>query len=58
VIRGLQALSALYGMVLLDSPPLLPVTDAVALSKLAVGALVVVDADRILAHRCSNPWNH
>jgi succinoglycan biosynthesis transport protein ExoP len=34
-------------MVLLDSPPLLPVTDAVVLSNLAGGALVVVGADRI-----------
>jgi hypothetical protein len=30
-----------------DSPPLLPVTDAVVLSNLAGGALVVVGADRI-----------
>jgi capsular exopolysaccharide synthesis family protein len=45
----LERLSASYDMVLLDSPPLLPVTDAVVLSKLAGGALVVVGADR--AHR-------
>jgi polysaccharide biosynthesis transport protein len=43
----LERLSASYDMVLLDSPPLLPVTDAVVLSKLAGGALVVVGADRI-----------
>jgi polysaccharide biosynthesis transport protein len=43
----LNRLSASYDMVLLDSPPLLPVTDAVVLSKLAGGALVVVGADRI-----------
>jgi len=43
----LERLSASYAMVLLDSPPLLPVTDAVVLSKLAGGALVVVGADRI-----------
>lgn len=36
-----------YDMVLLDSPPLLPVTDAAILSKLAGGALLVVGADRI-----------
>jgi polysaccharide biosynthesis transport protein len=42
----LERLSASYDMVLLDSPPLLPVTDAVVLSKLAGGALVVVGADR------------
>jgi len=40
-------LSASYDTVLLDSPPLLPVTDAVVLSNLAGGALVVVGADRI-----------
>jgi capsular exopolysaccharide synthesis family protein len=43
----LERLSASYDMVLLDSPPLLPVTDAVVLSKLAGGALLVVGADRI-----------
>ncbi len=40
----LERLSASYDMVLLDSPPLLPVTDAVVLSNLAGGALVVVGA--------------
>jgi len=43
----LDRLSASYDMVLLDSPPLLPVTDAVVLSNLAGGALVVVGVDRI-----------
>jgi capsular exopolysaccharide synthesis family protein len=43
----LEQLSASYDMVLLDSPPLLPVTDAVVLSNLAGGALVIVGADRI-----------
>jgi succinoglycan biosynthesis transport protein ExoP len=43
----LEQLSEAYDMVLLDSPPLLPVTDAVVLSLLAGGALVVVGADRI-----------
>jgi polysaccharide biosynthesis transport protein len=43
----LEQLSVSYDMVLLDSPPLLPVTDAVVLSNLAGGALVVVGADRI-----------
>jgi capsular exopolysaccharide synthesis family protein len=43
----LERLSTVYDMVLLDSPPLLPVTDAVVLSKMAGGALVVVGADRI-----------
>jgi len=43
----LDRLTASYDMVLLDSPPLLPVTDAAVLTKLAGGALVVVGADRI-----------
>jgi polysaccharide biosynthesis transport protein len=43
----LDRLTASYDMVVLDSPPLLPVTDAAVLSKLAGGALVVVGADRI-----------
>ena len=43
----LERLSDSYDMVLLDSPPLLPVTDAVVLSNLAGGALVVVGVDRI-----------
>jgi succinoglycan biosynthesis transport protein ExoP len=42
----LERLSASYDMVLLDSAPLLPVTDAVVLSRLAGGALLVVGADR------------
>jgi capsular exopolysaccharide synthesis family protein len=43
----LNKLTASYDMVLLDSPPLLPVTDAAVLTKMAGGALVVVGADRI-----------
>jgi Mrp family chromosome partitioning ATPase len=43
----LERLSTSYDMVLLDSPPLLPVTDAVVLSNLAGGALVVVGVDSI-----------
>jgi tyrosine-protein kinase len=43
----LERLSGSYDMVLLDSPPLLPVTDGVVLSNLAGGALVVVGVDRI-----------
>jgi polysaccharide biosynthesis transport protein len=54
----LERLSAVYDIVLLGSPPLLPVTDAVVLSTMAGGAFVVVGADRILAHSCSSPWNH
>jgi capsular exopolysaccharide synthesis family protein len=43
----LEELTANYDMVLLDSPPVLPVTDAAVVSKLAGGALVVVGTDRI-----------
>jgi polysaccharide biosynthesis transport protein len=43
----LDRLTASYDMVLLDSPPLLPVTDAAVLSKMASGALLVVGVDRI-----------
>jgi len=43
----LDRLTASYDMVVLDSPPLLPVTDAAVLTKMAGGALVVVGADRI-----------
>lgn len=43
----LQRLGDTYDVILLDSPPLLPVTDATILTKLAGGALVVVGADRI-----------
>ena len=43
----LENLTSTYDMVLLDSPPVLPVTDAAVLSKMAGGALIVVGADRI-----------
>ncbi|GAA3607379.1 tyrosine-protein kinase domain-containing protein [Microlunatus ginsengisoli] len=43
----LDQLGESYDVVLLDSAPLLPVTDAAILTKLAGGALVVVGADRI-----------
>jgi polysaccharide biosynthesis transport protein len=43
----LERLCASYDMVLLDSPPLLPVTDAVVLTKMSGGAVVIVGADRI-----------
>lgn len=47
-MKGLLAtLEAKYDVVLLDTPPLLPVTDATILTKLVGGALVVVGADRI-----------
>jgi len=43
----LATLEARYDVVLLDTPPLLPVTDATILTKLVGGALVVVGADRL-----------
>ena len=43
----LTRLEAAYDMVLLDSAPLLPVTDAAVLSNLSSGALLVVSADQI-----------
>jgi polysaccharide biosynthesis transport protein len=43
----LARLEATYDMVLLDSAPLLPVTDAAVLSNLASGTLLIVGADRI-----------
>jgi succinoglycan biosynthesis transport protein ExoP len=43
----MERLSSTYDVVLLDSPPVLPVTDALVLSKLARGTLVVVGLDQI-----------
>jgi polysaccharide biosynthesis transport protein len=43
----LERLASQYDIVLIDTPPLLPVTDAAILAKLAGGALVVVGADRL-----------
>ena len=43
----LAVLTSRYDIVLIDTPPLLPVTDAAILAKLAGGALVVIGADRL-----------
>ena len=43
----LDRLTTSYDTVLLDSSPVLPVTDAAVLSKQAGGALIIVGADRI-----------
>ena len=43
----LRELTERYDIVLLDSAPLLPVTDAAVLTKLAGGALLIAGADRI-----------
>jgi capsular exopolysaccharide synthesis family protein len=40
-----RLISESYDVVILDSPPLLPVTDAAVLSRIAEGTLVVVGAD-------------
>ncbi len=40
-----------YDIVIIDSPPLLPVTDAAVLSRLAEGTVVVVGADRTHRHQ-------
>lgn len=45
--RLLEQLTARYDVVLLDTPPLLPVTDAAVLGNLAGGALVIAGADRV-----------
>lgn len=43
----LSELAAAYDVVLLDTPPLLPVTDAAVLAKVTNGALVVVGAGKV-----------
>ena len=45
--RLLAELTSTYDVVLLDSPPLLPVTDAAVLSNFAGGTVLVVGADRV-----------
>lgn len=45
--RLLDDLAETYDVIVLDTPPLLPVTDAAILSKMAGGALVVAGADRL-----------
>lgn len=44
---ALEELSLSYDVILLDTPPLLPVTDATVLTKMVGGAVVVIGADRI-----------
>jgi len=43
----LEQLTSAYDMVLIDTPPLLPVTDAAILAKITGGALVVAAADNL-----------
>lgn len=47
----LRSLTEQYDVVLVDTPPLLPVTDAAILSRLCAGAIVVVGADRLHRHQ-------
>ena len=47
MVTLLDTLTQLYDLVLIDTPPLLPVTDAAILSKLTGGALVVVGAGKL-----------
>ena len=42
----LESLEADFGIILIDTPPLLPVTDAAILSKMASGAIIIVAAGR------------
>lgn len=49
--RLLTDLAASYDVIVIDSPPLLPVTDAAILSKMAGGTLVVAGADRLQKHQ-------
>jgi Mrp family chromosome partitioning ATPase len=43
----LEQLSSQYDIVLIDTPPLLPVTDAAILAKITGGALVIAAADNL-----------
>ncbi|WP_456787940.1 polysaccharide biosynthesis tyrosine autokinase [Cellulomonas sp. P5_C5] len=50
----LADLAASYDVVILDSAPLLPVTDAAVLSRLTDGALVVVGSKRVHRHQLAD----
>lgn len=47
----LVELAATYDVVLVDTPPLLPVTDAAILSRVTSGALLVAGADKLHRHQ-------
>jgi len=47
MIETLRELEARFDVVIIDTPPLLPVTDAALLAKITGGALVVAQADRL-----------
>jgi len=50
----LEQLTREYDIVLIDTSPLLPVTDAAILSKLTAGALIVVGADKLHRQQLSD----
>jgi capsular exopolysaccharide synthesis family protein len=47
----LATMSSAYDIVLIDSPPLLPVTDGTVLAKLTAGAIVVVASGQTTTHQ-------
>lgn len=47
MVNLLQQLTTQYDIVLIDTPPLLPMTDATILAKITGGALVVAAADKL-----------
>jgi polysaccharide biosynthesis transport protein len=51
MVELLAQMVALYDIVILDSPPLLPVTDSAILARLADGALVVAGARKTRRHQ-------
>jgi capsular exopolysaccharide synthesis family protein len=51
MVALLAKLTQLYDVVLIDTPPLLPVTDAAILSRLTGGAVVVVGAGTLHRHQ-------
>lgn len=50
----LNAVRASYDVVVIDAPPLLPVTDATTLARLGVGTVVVADSGRIRRKQLSD----
>jgi succinoglycan biosynthesis transport protein ExoP len=50
----LEQLTSAYDIVLIDTPPLLPVTDAAILAKMSGGALVVAAADTLHRHQLAD----
>ncbi|GAB2683776.1 tyrosine-protein kinase domain-containing protein [Thalassiella azotivora] len=56
--RLIGQLTASFDVVLIDAPPLLPVTDAAVLSKLADGALLIVGSQRIHRDQLTRALSH